>query len=190
AAITMVILVASSSPDLSESLGLSGQGSDTADYRRELLDRGSEEFWKNPLIGYSSAELEYRLNDMRQGEGIIDYVNVYLWFALVSGVLGAAVFVANLFVPLAQLWSGRRALFGIDAATPAAFVFGCIAMLGMTLFFTSFGARPTIMAFGFMGFAAALHTTSRNWWHEEVGGEVPPVTPENAVAWPLPVGAV
>ncbi|WP_337192503.1 O-antigen ligase family protein [Novosphingobium silvae] len=187
AAITMVVFVASSSPDWSESLGLSGQGSDTAEYRRNLLQRGSEEFWKSPIIGYSSAQLESRLNDMRQGEGIIDYVNSYLWFGLVAGLPGLLVFVANLFSPLAMLWSRRWTLVEIDAYAPAAFVFGCVAMLGMTLVFTSFGLRPSLLAFGFFGFAAALRAACRTYWHEEeekAEEHAQPVWPQLAAGLP------
>lgn len=198
ALVCMVLVAAGTSPEVSESLGMSGQASDTADYRRNLLDRGTEEFWKSPVAGYSIPELEVRLNDLRQGEGIIDYVNAYLWFALVGGVIGLAIFVANMVVPLAHLWGLRRAVVEVDAAAPAAFMFGCIAMLCLTLFFTSFGGRPTIMAVGFFGFIAAIRTACAGLWYEAyeypapISGTQNSSGPQNnsgdAIAWRPPIG--
>lgn len=181
-AIALIMAIASLSPDWSESLGMSGQGSDTADYRRALLERGSEEFWKRPITGYAARELELRLDDMRQGEGIIDYVNTYLWFGLFAGVGGAAIFVANMFSPLAQLWRRRSMLADIGATAPAAFVFGCMAMLATTLFFTSFGGRIAFLTFGYIGIAAAIRTACRSAWSEDAAGD--------AIAWRPPIVAL
>lgn len=161
AALTMILAVASIYPSFSDSLGLSGQASETADYRRALFDRGIEELADSPVIGFSRTALEIRLDDMRQGEGIIDYVNTYLWFALVAGVIGLAVFVWNLLVPLAYLWRLRRAGIVSVTAVPAAFVFGSLAALSATLFFTFFATRMAYLTIGFMGFAAAIRAVSR-----------------------------
>ncbi|MEE4453631.1 O-antigen ligase family protein [Novosphingobium resinovorum] len=169
----IVLAAASVSPSFSESLGLSGQGSDTADYRRDLLHRGSEEFWGSPLVGFSGAQLEVRLEDMRQGEGIIDYVNTYLWFGLFGGAAGLWIFVWNLFAPLSRLWRGRRLAFASGGAAPAAFVFGCLATLSLALFFASFGNRPSVLMFGFFGFAAAIRALGRRQ----------AVSPAGAVPW-------
>lgn len=183
AAIGLIVVVASTSPEWSESLGLSGQGSDTADYRRALLERGTEEFWKSPVLGYPARELEQRLNDMRQGEGIIDYVNTYLWFGLFAGIGGVVVFVANMFGPLVQLWRRRSVLDSIDALAPGAFVFGCMAMLATTLFFTSFGGRIAFLTFGYIGIAAALRTACRPAWSQAEAHE----DRETAIAWRPPI---
>lgn len=157
-AVTLILAAAHVWPSFSESLGLSGQASDTADYRRDLLRRGTEEFWSSPIVGFSRNELEVRLNDMRQGEGIIDFVNTYLWFALVAGVIGLTAFVWNLGAPLFSLWR-RRGL--ADTAIPAVFVFGCLAALGATLFFTFFATRMAFLTLGFMGFAAAIRAAGK-----------------------------
>lgn len=160
-AIVLILAAASVWPVFSDSLGLSGQASDTADYRRDLLDRGLEEFQKRPLTGYSNAELEVYLEDMRQGEGIIDYVNTYLWFGLFAGIFGTVVFVWNVATPLAQLWQLRRKVFVVGAQEPAAFVFGCIATLCVALFFASFGGRVAYLLIGFFGITAAIRVLCR-----------------------------
>ncbi|WP_245892525.1 O-antigen ligase family protein [Novosphingobium guangzhouense] len=168
-ALTMILAAASIYPSFSDSLGLSGQASETADYRRALFDRGIEELVDSPIIGFSRTALEIRLEDMRQGEGIIDYVNTYLWFALVSGVIGLVVFVWNLVVPLMYLWRRRRAEVAAATAVPAAFVFSSLAALSATLFFTFFATRMAYLTVGFMGFAAAIRAIGRAWARTPAG---------------------
>ncbi|MBF7010016.1 O-antigen ligase [Novosphingobium sp. HR1a] len=163
AALTLIFAAASIYPSFSDSLGLSGQASETGEYRRALFDRGVQEFWDSPIVGFSRDQLEVRLNDMRQGEGIIDYVNSYLWFALVSGVIGLAAFVWNFTAPLSYLWRMRRAEIATGTAVPAAFVFGSLAALAATLFFTFFATRMAYLTIGFMGFAAAIRAISRTY---------------------------
>lgn len=160
-ALMLILAAANMWPSFSDSLGLSGQASETADYRRDLLDRGIEEFWDSPIIGFSRPELEVRLDDMRQGEGIIDYVNTFLWFALVSGIIGLVIFVWNLAAPLMYLWRMRRTEVMLGTGASAAFVFGSLAALGATLFFTFFATRMSYLTIGFMGFAAAIRAVSR-----------------------------
>ncbi|MGF7153877.1 O-antigen ligase family protein [Novosphingobium gossypii] len=181
AAVTLILVAAQVWPSFSESLGLSGQGSDTADYRRDLLRRGTEEFWASPIVGFSRDELEVRLNDMRQGEGIIDFVNTYLWFALVAGVIGLVAFLWNLGAPLFSLWR-RRGL--AETAIPAVFVFGCLAALGATLFFTFFATRMAFLTLGFMGFAAAIRAAGRGQT-----AAPPPPRPSPQFVGPMAVAA-
>ncbi|WP_395397399.1 O-antigen ligase family protein [Novosphingobium sp. BL-8A] len=159
--VALVFAVAHSSVTLQDSLGLSGGSKETSDYRRRLFTRGQEEFWHSPIIGFSTPELEWRLADMRQGEGIIDLVNTYLWIALVSGATGLSVFFCLFGNTMRRLWRMRRRLTDPSALDSAAFAFGCLVMQAEMLFFTSFGDRPAILLFGVFGFAAALFTAAR-----------------------------
>ncbi|WP_126172158.1 O-antigen ligase family protein [Altericroceibacterium xinjiangense] len=161
AGVTVVFTAAQFSPYLSESVGLSGHSSETSDYRRELLRRGLEEFWGSPLIGYSTAELEVRLEDMRQGEGIIDYVNTYVWIGLIAGPVGLAAFFGTFLHFLRRIRRMSAAAEDRQTAQTAAFAFSYLAMLLEMLFFTSFGERPAFLTFGLLGFAAALLSIRR-----------------------------
>lgn len=160
--LSLLLAAAVSSPSLSESLGLSGGSSDTSDYRRQLFDRGMEEFWHSPIVGFSNSQLLVRLNDLRQGEGIIDYVNSYIWIMLISGGIGLAVF----------LWVFLYYLFGMYRyrnwlpkdqrdKEVAAFIFCSLAMIMEMLFFTSFGSRPAVFLFVLFACAAAFLKLSR-----------------------------
>lgn len=155
-AVSALLAAAHVSPQLSESVGLSGGASDTVDYRRRLLDRGMQEFRHSPLTGYSTPEILARLSDLRQGEGIVDFVNTYVYFALIGGIVGLGIFIGTFLAYLLGLWRRRamwRTAIELDGA---AFLFGAIAMPLEMLFFTSLGGRVQIFLFVFFGLATAV----------------------------------
>lgn len=168
------------SPHLSESLGLSGNSSDTSEYRRMLLERGMEEFWRSPIYGYSTPQILGRLEDLRQGEGIIDFVNTYIWIMLIGGSLGILMFVGGFVIFLGALATSRPAQIPRLIA-PTAFAFGCLLMVAEMLIFTSFGGRPAFYLFGIFGFSAALLGV-RRW---ATADEVPAVQQPQPAAMPL-----
>jgi hypothetical protein len=155
--ISLAFLGAKVSPYLSEQLGLSGGSRDTADYRQILFDRGIEEFVKQPVFGYPMSELNIRLADLVQGEGIIDFVNAYIWVMLISGIVGLTIFVGAFAYFLQKIakvgrFKGRRRR-DVEAGV---FAFATIAMSMEMFFFTSFGTRPATFLFVLFGFAAAF----------------------------------
>jgi len=155
-ALLLLVALAPMSPYLSETMGLSGGSTDTAQYRQRLFDRGMEEFAKSPIVGYSSPEILIHLADLRQGEGIVDFVNTYIFVALVSGLIGLTIFIGSFLIYLGQLWGCRGRLRAdnpdIDCA---AFIFaGLITPMEM-LIFTSFGGRPELFVFVFFALATA-----------------------------------
>lgn len=152
-----LLVAAQLSPFLSQQIGLSGGASDTADYRRLLLERGFEEFLQRPFSGYSIAELQWRLVDMVQGEGIIDFVNAYIWIMLISGIGGLIIFVGAFLYFLSRIaGSGRFKERGRHDVEAGVFAFAAMAMSMEMYFFTSFATRPAIFLFVLFGFAAAF----------------------------------
>ncbi|NJR77959.1 O-antigen ligase family protein [Sphingomonas corticis] len=139
---------------LSETLGLTGGSVDTVDYRQRLFDRGVEEFLRSPITGYSAPDLLIRLADLRQGEGIVDFVNTYIYFALIGGAIGLAVFVGAFAAYLLHLWRCRPR-GGPDADAMAAVFAGLVMPMEM-LVFTSFGGRPEMFVFVFFALATAI----------------------------------
>ena len=113
----ILLSAAQLSPHLSETMGLSGDSSETSDYRRLLFDRGLQEFWHRPILGYASPEIHNRLHDLRQGEGIIDFVNTYIWIMLLSGVVGLTIFAGAFMFFLLNVWRFRRAKSGPPGTT-------------------------------------------------------------------------
>lgn len=159
----ILLSAAQFSPYLSETMGLSGGSSETSDYRRHLFDRGLQEFRHRPILGYSTPEIHDRLKDLRQGEGIIDFVNTYIWIMLISGGVGLAIFAGAFIFFLLNVWRFRRAGSGPPGTTEAAtFICSCLAMLMEMLFFTSFGGRPAFFVFAMFGFGAAFLNAHRS----------------------------
>jgi hypothetical protein len=157
-AISCLFLAAQFSSYLSETLGLSGGSSATSDYRRLLLQRGLEEFANHPIIGHSMKELLPRIPDLVQGEGIIDFVNAYIWVMLIAGIVGLVVFVAPFVYFLINIIRfGRFRGVKKKDVEAGVFVFAILLMFMEMLFFTSFGmTRPAFYQFALFGFAAAF----------------------------------
>lgn len=63
------------------------------DYRAKLLENSIKVIIKNPLFGVYDARKEPEMQELIQGEGIIDIVNTYLGVALSRGLVGLALFV-------------------------------------------------------------------------------------------------
>lgn len=168
--------VAQHSRDLSESMGMSGGSVDSADYRERLLDRGIEEFWHSPVLGYSNPEILVRLSDLRQGEGIVDFVNTYVFIGLASGFVGLAIFIGAFAFYLIQLWR-RRGVWrrgGPAQMRSAAFAFGALGTPMQMLFFTSLGGRCQVFLIVFFALAAAVLRIAR----------APATGIASAVQWP------
>jgi O-Antigen ligase len=119
------------------------QGS--GDYRTQLLRRGMQEFWKNPIIGDNYANVVARMQDMVQGEGMVDFVNTYLYFALFAGAVGLVIFCVSFLVPMARLVTIRRALPpGSAEREVAGFCLAVLMSAAVMIVFTSYLKRPSI----------------------------------------------
>jgi hypothetical protein len=84
-------------------------------YRTRLFDVSLEVFFKNPWFGDVMFMQDPILEQMRQGQGIIDVTNTYLLYALPYGVVGLCLFVAPFVRELLAVWRNRY-IKGEDAA--------------------------------------------------------------------------
>ncbi|NJN00584.1 MAG: O-antigen ligase family protein, partial [Aquincola sp.] len=73
-------------------------------YRAQLIDRALIVFWQNPIFGSLYFISNPVLEEMRQGQGIIDIVNSYVGVALAYGGIGLLLFIAS------ALWALGHAL--------------------------------------------------------------------------------
>ncbi len=120
------------------------EASGSGDYRTELLRRGMQEFWKSPLFGEDFAIVVSRMQDMVQGEGIVDFVNTYLYFALFSGAIGLVIFCIAFIIPGGRLFQIRRLLPPASAERElAGFCLALLVSSAVMLMFTAFLPRPT-----------------------------------------------
>jgi O-antigen ligase len=61
-------------------------------YRQQLLDRSLQLTLENPFFG--STDYLLKMEDLRQGQGIIDLVNTYVIVVLNTGLVGLTLFVS------------------------------------------------------------------------------------------------
>ncbi len=124
-------------------------------YRERLADRSWALIQQHPLLGDQLAITE--MEDLRQGEGIIDLVNTYATVALFYGAIGWFLFIG--FILVALVASYRRVKrtahsdpdFSRLGASLVAGIIGILVMIGNC----SFILGIPIMFYVLAGFAAA-----------------------------------
>ncbi|MBK9439980.1 MAG: O-antigen ligase family protein [Comamonadaceae bacterium] len=72
--------------------------SENVDYRKRLFEVSMDRIYENPWLG--SSDYLSKMEEMRQGQGIIDLVNTYLVVSLNSGLVGLSLFVLFFFTTL------------------------------------------------------------------------------------------
>lgn len=85
---------------------------ETVAYRQQLLETSLMIIGQNPFFG--SPYFLLQMEDLRQGEGIIDLVNTFAAFALSYGWVGLALFLGFIGVILVQCWRTARRLSPVD----------------------------------------------------------------------------
>ncbi len=157
-----VFAAAQLSPAVGRLTGLNGDAQGSVDYRTQLLSRGTEELWRNPVFGAPIEQVLFSLRDLTQGEGIVDIVNSYLYISLIAGLTGLVVFIISLLAPVLFLLSSRSSLQADERLRQNAFVFGGMVSAMSMLSATSIGGRNTWMIVAMMAFTAATRNLSKN----------------------------
>ena len=142
-------------------VGLTADGASTVEYRKNLLSRGLEEFWHNPLTGLPIADVKRALADLEQGEHIIDFVNAYVFYGLTSGLFGVIAFGAMFVLAMLMAWRARGSPpLPDDAPTMqfAAIVFAVSAFSMVTAFTSGFGGSTVTYFLAIIAGAAGLPT--------------------------------
>ncbi len=89
-----------------------GQPDATFLYRQRLLDRSLELIEAHPVFGDQLAMQE--MEDLRQGQGIIDIVNTYIGVALFSGLVGLTFFLGFIFSASIGVLRAAKATISTD----------------------------------------------------------------------------
>jgi O-antigen ligase len=76
------------------------------EYRARLLNRAWQIIQESPWLGDQGALL--KMQDLRQGQGIIDLVNSYLEVLLATGFIGLTLFLSAFLIPLFAAWRAAR----------------------------------------------------------------------------------
>lgn len=105
------------------------------DYRERLIDNGLIVIQRNPLLGSTDFRSTQEMEEMRQGQGIIDIVNTYIGVTLEYGLVGLSVFVGFF---LSVLWGIRKEMRSFSGPDEE------MARLGRALFATIVGIMVII----------------------------------------------
>ena len=105
--------------------------SENVTYRTLLIDRAMVVFWQNPIFGSLQYIYNPVLEEMRQGQGIIDIVNSYIGVALPYGAIGLMLFVAPSVYALVTSWTTSRRLAKTDLVGEAAGRALAVSMIGI-----------------------------------------------------------
>jgi hypothetical protein len=136
-------------------------GAENVEYRARLADISWYLVQKNPLFG-DPFVMEH-MEEMRQGEGIIDLVNVYASQALFYGLVGLGLFLMAFVSAAWRLFRSQRQLQRIDPdmSLLGANILACL--LGVMLFMAtgSFGTSTAMMAWLLVAMAVNYETLTR-----------------------------
>lgn len=117
-------------------------------YRERLFEISMIVMWQNPIFGTYDYILNPLLEEMRQGQGIIDIVNSYIAIALGFGLVGLTLFVAPFIVVLIQCVLRHRRVAAKDAEADR---------LGRALVGTLAGVLLTIATVSSIGAIATVY---------------------------------
>jgi hypothetical protein len=132
------------------------------DYRQQLATLSWQLIKLNPYFG-SPFATNY-MEDLRQGQGIIDIVNTYAWVSLFYGLVGCALFVGCFVYPLIRCLLAVRAVRADDADSVnlgialVACMAGTLLMMATASFGTAFEQMSWVLAGLCSAFAAAMGT--------------------------------
>jgi hypothetical protein len=148
-------------------------------YREVLAERSLELVEEHPLLGDQNAYSE--LSDLRQGEGIIDFVDTYAQVAVFYGLAGLLCFCGFMLVALLKVYCAEKALqqkdpdLALIGRSLAAGIVGTLFMLSTCSFIFGYAEMFYVLC----GLAAAYVRLSQKRLED------PTVLPATKVGMPL-----
>ncbi len=131
-------------------------------YRHRLFERAWEIIQQSPLLGDQTALLQ--MQDLRQGQGIIDLVNTYLDILLSNGFIGLTLFLLFVLIPMFKSWSLIRKFrtTNPDLGMLGASLVACTAAMLVILENGSLLGGPQKMFYALLAFSAAFAYLGRS----------------------------
>jgi len=131
-------------------------------YRHRLFDRAWEIIGENPFFGDQNALL--RMQDLRQGQGIIDLVNSYVEVLLSNGFVGLSLFLSFILIAALKAWSLTKEAGKIDPdlGMLGASIVSCILGTLLMMENGSFGTASERLFYVLAGLAAAYAQLGRS----------------------------
>lgn len=117
--------------------GLGQSEASTIEYRERLFEIGWRVAMRNPVFG--STNYLASMEALRQGQGIIDIVNAYLYVVLNTGLVGLGLFILANLAAMFGLWRAIPAARGLDPeyGAYAQATLAAMAGVGLTLMTTT-----------------------------------------------------
>jgi hypothetical protein len=130
-------------------------GNLSLDYRHQLLDRSWQIIRESPLLGDQDALL--KMQDLRQGEGIIDVVNAYVEVLLSCGFVGLSFLLGFMLIGLLKSFAlcKRMMIADRDLSILGASLVSCIVGTLIMMMDGSFGGGLERMFYVLAALAAA-----------------------------------
>jgi len=130
-------------------------------YRERLWERSWQIIKESPFLGDQDAIP--KMQDLRQGEGIVDVINTYAGVLLNDGFLGLSLFLGFILTALLKAWAGnRRTLSGDpDLSVLGAALVACLVATLIMILDSSLTRGPARMFYVFAGFAAGYSVLVR-----------------------------
>jgi O-antigen ligase len=131
-------------------------------YRERLWDRSWQIIQDNPFLGDQGAML--RMQDLRQGEGIVDMVNTYVGILLDNGFVGLALFLLFILGAAHKAWTGNRKTMSSDEdlCVIGASLVACIIAMLVMFENGSFGGAPEKAFYILAGLATGYGVLARS----------------------------
>lgn len=146
---------------------LGGKADDSSvAYRHRLAERSWELIQEHPFLGDGSVL--FKMEDLRQGEGIIDLVNTYAEVALFYGLVGLSLLVGFIMIALFKVYGAARKIarsdpdFGMLGISLTASILGVLLMLENTSFILALPIMFYVLAGLAAAYARAGNSTTRN----------------------------
>lgn len=109
----LVVMISPWGDKLVDNLPFVGNvGGETVEYRMRLAETSWQIFLQNPIFG--SLNFLVYMEDLRQGEGIIDLVNAYATIALGYGLVGLGLFAGFFGIIVVRCFKAVRQISALD----------------------------------------------------------------------------
>jgi O-antigen ligase len=156
-----MLIMAQFSPYVAAMMG-KGETASSTEYRRLLFQRGMEEIRKHPALGTTLKSALQNLDDISQGQHIVDLVNGYINYGLTAGYWGIIGLLAVFLLPCGAMLMARRRFWQSELArNAAASVFAISGFMIFVSFFTSFGNEISTPFYEILGMGSALWALRR-----------------------------
>jgi hypothetical protein len=152
-----ILLMSPGGARIVEFLPFVGGYASTVDYRESLMEVSWMLIWRNPLFG--DPFVMRHMESLRQGQGIIDLVNVYASVTLFSGFVGLVLFLfPSIFTSflLARVLIFQRKTRSDLEITIAAVLFACFISNFVMFSVGSLGLLQTFLYWGFVAISLRI----------------------------------